>query len=259
MAWDIRGNGKTVLRGGISRMSSFPAIGSLAQQTPFGSTLCSTTSTITSTGPQCDSAAAIVVDNRGTVLSQHSATTLTGVTLNWTPAGPVFPTGSSGSVCSTNFQCSTGAVDPDFKRPKSLQWNMDIQQAITRGTTRDVAYVGNHGYDETYSLDINGVPVGTAWDATRIANCVTSAINCTSAATRTAQATLINNARPFHTPYPYLNYIVRTKAGLHSNYNALQVTLDQRNFHGRPLPCVLHVCARSRLVDEEFAECPADR
>ncbi len=41
VAWDIFGNGKTVLRGGIGNLSSFPAINAVAGNTvPYGATLC---------------------------------------------------------------------------------------------------------------------------------------------------------------------------------------------------------------------------
>ena len=39
MAWDIRGNGKTVLRAGIGLLSSFPSITTFVQSVPFGANL----------------------------------------------------------------------------------------------------------------------------------------------------------------------------------------------------------------------------
>ena len=45
--------------------------------------------------------------------------------------------------------------DPNLKNPKSLQWNVDIQRALTNQLTLDVAYVGTHGYDEIDSVDLN--------------------------------------------------------------------------------------------------------
>src|SRR6185295_8086424 len=130
VAWDIMGNGKTVLRGGISRMSSFPAIGSIAQQTPFGASLCNGTSS--GNPPVCGGTPGILVlNNAGTEISRHFATTLSNVGLTWNTVGPIFPiAATSGSMCSNNVQCVTGALDPNFKRPKSVQWNLDIQRAI---------------------------------------------------------------------------------------------------------------------------------
>ena len=177
-AWDIRGSGKTVFRAGFSRLSSFPSITAIALSTPFGATIY---------GP----GNVIVVDRRGTPESQNFSQTLTNVPLTWTVAGPVFPIASSTPVCTVNAlppitnpsPCSTGALDPNFKRPKSLQWNADIQQSITSRMTIDIAYVDNHGYDETYSQDINAAPPGTAYTPAVINACLASAAGCISSST----------------------------------------------------------------------------
>ena len=227
LAWDIRGNGKTVLRTGVSRMSSFPSITSIALSTPFGATIYGPGNTI-------------VVDRRGTPESQHFSQTLTNVPLNWTTTGPVFPIASATPVCTVialppitaASPCSTGALDPNFKRPKSLQWNLDIQRSITNSLTLDVAYVGNHGYDENYSQDINAAPVGTGYTPAVIAACLANATGCTSASTKALMAAAVTAARPFNAQFPYYTYINRTTSGFHSNYNGLQVTVDQRAFHG---------------------------
>ena len=81
--------------------------------------------------------------------------------------GPDIPhSGAAGPACTVAVPCGTGATDPNFKGPKSVQWNVDIQRAITSRLTLDVAYVGNHGYDETRLIDLNAVPVGTGWQHT---------------------------------------------------------------------------------------------
>jgi len=219
VAWDIRGDAKTVLRAGISRMSSFPSISTVALSTQFGATL-------------YDANGNIVIDRRGSEESKHFASTLTNVPLTWNTTGPVFPIASATPQCTVAVPCSTGALDPNFKRPKSLQWNVDIQRAITSRLTVDIAYVGNHGYNETYSQNINTVPVGTAYTPAVINACLASAAGCTSAATRALMAAAIIAARPYKDAFPYYNYIVRSTSGFRSNYNALQVTVDQRAFHG---------------------------
>lgn len=131
-------------------------------------------------------------------------------------------------------------VDPNFKNPKSVQWNVDLQRAITNSLTLDVAYVGVHGYDETRSVDLNEAPVGVGWDNSAIfsANCLgtnpaspvvptqVSLTNCT------ADAAAELAARPYNAKFPYFAYIGQTTSGFISNYNGLQVTLDSRNYHG---------------------------
>jgi len=216
VAFDLRGDAKTVLRAGISRLSSFPAITSLAAATPFGANIPS-----------------IGIDRSGTDINKSFPNSLavTPNQISWNTTGPIFPINSaSGPSCTVAVPCGTFATDPNFKRPKSLQWNVDIQRAITNRLTVDMAYVGNHGYDETRSVDLNAVPVGTGWTPTAINNCIqnggTAANGCR------VDSAAIAAARPYNKQFPYYNYIVRTTSGFYSNYNALQVTVEGRNFHG---------------------------
>lgn len=248
LAWDIRGNGKTVLRSAISRLSALPATTAITLATPFAASR-----------PENG------INLSGTDINQKALASVNYVA--WNLTGPLFPTApSTGIYCSSVPQgplpanpCGTGATDPNFREPKSLQWNLDIQQAITSRLALDIAYVGNHGYDETYDYDLNGVPVGTGWNtpwtAAQLA-AQTGAPNTrlkaqdvgfTSAQICLGQAAAaggdpagvckvntaaIAAARPFAAKYPWLTYAPQATFGGHSNYNALQVTVDQRAVHG---------------------------
>jgi carboxypeptidase family protein/TonB-dependent receptor-like protein len=216
VAWDMRGNAKTVLRAGISRLSSIPGITALAAATPFGANIPS-----------------IGLDRSGLDINKSfpNALAFTGSQLSWNTTGPIFPIGSAaGPSCTVAVPCGTFATDPNFKKPKSIQWNVDIQRALTNQLTLDIAYVGNHGYDETHSIDLNAVPVGTGWTPTVIANCITN--GGTGANGCRVDNNAITAARPFNAQFPYYNYIVRSTSGFWSNYSGLQVTLEGRNFHG---------------------------
>ena len=221
LAWDIRGNGKTVLRGGISRLSSIVAMTSAAQQSPFGASI-----------PEAG------INNNGTDINKHTANNLsfTGPQLQagWNQNGPIFPiTAAGGLVCTTATPCIDSGIDPNFKQPKSIQWNVDIQRAITNSLTLDVAYVGVHGYDEQYSRDLDAVPVGTGYTPAVIAACLASVGGTTASANACKPNTAaIVKARPYNAQFPWFNYIVQSTNGFHSNYNALQVTVDQRAFYG---------------------------
>lgn len=230
VAWDIFGKGTTVLRAGFSRISSFPSITAIALATPFGATL-------------YDANGNIVVNRMGTAAAQGFSTTLSNAPLNWSLAGPVFPISTTSPQCTVVVPCSTGAVDPNYKRPKTLLWNMDVQRAITNSLSLDIAYVGNHGYDETYSQDLNAPPVGTGYTPAIISACantpLTSSANTiriacavNSGANFNARVAAITAAQTYNAAFPYYNYINRTTAGFFSNYNGLQVTLDQRAYRG---------------------------
>ena len=216
VAYDLRGDAKTVLRGGISRLSSFPAMTALAAPTPFGAN-------IPSAG----------IDRNGSDINKNFPNPLafTASQIAWNTTGPIFPISSAaGPSCTVAAPCGTFATDPNFKKPKSLQWSADIQRAITSRLTIDVAYVGNHGYDETRSIDLNAVPSGTGWTPTAINNCITN--GGTGANGCRVDTAAIATARRYSSQFPYYNYIVRTTSGFYSNYHGLQVTLEGRNFHG---------------------------
>ena len=122
-----------------------------------------------------------------------------------TCSGPaIFPvssaaTATAGPECTTSTQCSFYASNPNFKLPKSLQWNMDVERAITNLLTLDLAYIGIHGYDEANMVDLNEPAVGTGWDTSAIAGaCLASVGTFTSSCTPDAAA--ITAARPYNTP-----------------------------------------------------------
>ena len=138
---------------------------------------------------------------------------------------------------------------PNLKNPRSLQWNLDIQRALTNNLALDVAYVGTHGYNEIHSVDLNEPALGTGWDSTAINNaaCLPAWQTALSKAGGSASQALINGfasnckvdtvaiaaGRPYAAKFPYFLNISQSQNGFRSNYNALQVTLDKHSFHAR--------------------------
>jgi hypothetical protein len=213
-AWDVRGNGKTVVRAGASVLTGMVTISEMdVPFQPFGASIPS-----------------IGLNNAGTDANAHTplALSLTAAQLNagWNLLGPVFPI-TNGATCTVAAPCSTSTLEPNFRVPRSAQWNLDIQRAITNNLTLDVAYVGNHGFDEQYLTDLNNPSVGAGWDAKAVSNCLASTPlynNCTP--DTTAETGQYSNI------FPYLKYIIQSTNGAVSNYNALQVTGNQRLSHG---------------------------
>ena len=75
---------------------------------------------------------------------------------------------TSGPACGTGGglpQCSMLVTNPNLKNPRSAQWNLDLQRAITNTITLDVAYVGVHGWNEIHSIDLNEPALGSGWDS----------------------------------------------------------------------------------------------
>jgi hypothetical protein len=69
----------------------------------------------------------------------------------WRPLGSA-PAPSGGSASPS------GGRDPSNTMPYSLQWNFAVERGITRDTTIEIGYVGNHAVHQTTSEDINQVP-----------------------------------------------------------------------------------------------------
>ena len=261
VAWDVQGNGKTVVRAGAGVFRDGALVKSFISSSPFGATFF---------GGTAANPVRIGPNNSGTAASAHTSVidslscatagqcgTLPGE-LNWTLAGPIYPTIGAATIGGVNYTgqvcaptgvatgpCPTSAVDPNFRDPYSVQWNLDVQRAITSKLTLDVAYVGNHGADEQSQIDLNQPALGTGWNTpnaatgglTPAAFCLASANtgynNCGGNKTVTgAVSANATAAGAYRNIFPYLQYIAFATNGDISNYDALQATLQGRNYHG---------------------------
>lgn len=247
IAWDVRGNGKTVIRASGSLLADFPELMNLVQLNPFGANFVSP-----STG--------LDVNNSGTDVNAHSPVTLTpaGAQLQpgWNLAGPIFPisgstplnpvtgtscaVGTAGCVTFTGLTCvSPQVVTPlasqcpvtitpqNFRIAHAGEWSLDVERAITNALSIDVAYVGNYGFNEMYTADLNQPALFAGWDGTAINACLGSAPTYTKCSPDSAA-----ELGPYSTKFPYLNYINSNQSNGVSNYHALQVIVTQRISHG---------------------------
>ncbi len=252
VAWDVQGTGKTVVRAGAGVLEGGTSMAGLDLSVPFGANFPS-----------------IGVNNSGTAINTHSPATfnITCATSNcpgswnWNQTGPaIFPTAGTsvingvaytGVTCSpaaapyNGTPCVTGAINPNLHQPYAAEWNLDIQRAITNNLTLDVAYVGDHGYDIETMVDLNQPAVGTGWNTpsaalgglTPAAFCLASVNtgynNCSGNKTVTAAVQAnATAAGQYSSIFPYLSNINESTNGDFSNYNALQATLQARNYHG---------------------------
>jgi len=241
LAWDMQGNGKTVLRAAASMFTDGLPLAAQIVLSPFGASF-----------PD------LGINTSGTDANLHTFanSNWSGSTINqitWNTAanlggGTMFPANAraidskgvvyTGPVCTgrpitvngailPSSPCQAGGMD-DYTEQKSVQWNLSIQRAITTGLTADIAYVGTHGYDEEFLWNVNQAAVGTGFTPQIIANCIAtpSKSNCTPS------STAITAAQPYSAKFPYLSQIDISRPGAYSNYNAFQATLQSRNFHG---------------------------
>jgi hypothetical protein len=222
MAWDVKGNGKTVVRSAFSLMYPTAIFSTVTGATgnPFG--FDQVVKGVTTPGSQVGS----------------GSVAYTAAQLTWTTAGPVFPITTNGRLaCGDGVkpdpaQCNAPFVDPNIRTPRMLNWNLDVQRALTNNLTLDLAYVGNHASGLPGALDINAPPIGAGWfgpsgaAAACLASAPTGYSNCNvSSADEIA-------ARPFNKAFPYLQFINELGNRDFSNYNGLQATLTERPLHG---------------------------
>jgi hypothetical protein len=231
LAWDVQGNGKTVVRAGAGVFYNAALLGETVDLNPFGANF-----------PYAG------VNNSGKDINLHTSSQLNLLPgqINWNLAGPVFPANTSANIngqtytgvsCTypgelglppaavyTPTPCSLiAAVDPNYHIPWTVEWNLDVQRAITNSLTVDVAYVANHGR-EASKTDINQPPIGAGWTSAALNTCLSTLV-CTPDATAEAAAA------PF-ARFPYLQNINQIGNLDRSNYNSLQVTATERASHG---------------------------
>ena len=237
-AWDVQGNGKTVVRLAASLMYNLEPQGVLIDLNPLGANVPS-----------------IGYNTSGTAINANTPSNLALAAnqITWNTTGPVFPTAVSLTTTGqfagtyTGLSCTfagevglpagyvptpcsfLAATDPNFKTPHVGQWSLDIQHAITSTLSIEAAYVGNHGR-QAGQVDINQPPVGAGWTPAAVAACLSSAgtsfNNCKVNTTAELQS------QTFYSQFPYLGNISQNCDCDFSNYNALQVTVTERASHG---------------------------
>lgn len=226
-AWDVAGNGKTVLRaGGGITYEQLPEQVFMSLGNVVGLGNVPTGATIVQNG----------VATPGTGTINVANTSFSGSQLNWTVPNspvPIFPSGVDAcgdGIGADPAPCNTMWVDPNIKTPFVSTWTVGLQRALTNHVALAVSYVGTHGSRLVGWQDANQPPIGVGWTPAAIAQCLASA--GTGYNSCAADAGAETAARPFNAKFPYLQYVDYLSNRGRSNYNGLQVTLTQRAFAG---------------------------
>jgi len=203
-AWDIFGNGRTVLRGGGGLMyetvnwESF-----LALNNSLG------LATVPTGAP---------IDASGNTSGGNIATAVQsflGSSLNW--FGTVF--GSNPIDCSAS-PCTIMGMDRNIKTPYVSLWNLNIQHSFTPNLVLELGYVGNHGSRLVGIRDINQVNPALDDGSEQFGRPFT--YNCPAPVGAGAGGPC----------FPYLAQVFQMGNIYRSNFNGLQATLTSRNYHG---------------------------
>ena len=253
-AWDVLGDGKTVVRGGgslIYEQISLDAFNGLSNF--LGLRVVPTGAQLFSQGvggfpnTTCDAAHGCV-QGSGTI--NVVATTGLGTIPppnNWTnnsSSNPLYSqTGQCGSGVGTDPpQCDILAVDHNLHTPYISTWTLGVQRALTNNMSLEVAYVGNHGTKLLGIRNINQPAIGAGYGPGVLAACAAGTGPCA------ADPNLERESRPYtmscpttngvglgtgNNPcFPYLRYLEWISNIDKSNYNGMQVALTQRTSHG---------------------------
>jgi hypothetical protein len=251
-AWDIAGNGKTVIRGGgglLYEQLTFDVL--MAYSNLWGVKTIPTGANLYAGGVLLNPATAGGTINNTAVFVQPGgagdASTPGSLSFNWinnSSSTPLYNFSSAAcgdgtpvpGVPTTPQPCSILAADHNLRTPYVTTWSLGIQRAITNNLSVDISYVGNHGTKFLGMIDLNQPKLlaggfspgwGNPADPTSPAGaCLASAStgydNCSPG----------SGALPLAGKYPYLNNILWLANNNHSNYNSLQVALTQRTTHG---------------------------
>jgi outer membrane receptor protein involved in Fe transport len=208
-AWDIFGSGKTALRGGYSLTYDTPNFAAFAAPYTFARARAGSFSQpflgqFSSTSVAVDGDVGL---GNTTVLPNDPAATCldpnnlaAGGDYVCIDKGPIFGNNPSGTPPYNAF-----SIVNNFKTPRMHNFNLSLQQEINANNVITVGYSGQRGRDLVMYRDLNASPLGSAGDFTD---------------------------RPFSTLYPDLNHIIQATNAAKSQYDSLQMTLNQRNWHG---------------------------
>jgi hypothetical protein len=255
LAWDIGGNGKTVVRagGGIyfeqGSYDSFMALGNLLglRTVPTGVNLYTNGNSTPYTAGGTINLGAITFTGKALGAAGSPGT----IEYNWannsmnTPIYSASPACGDGTVTLPNGYkpgpCVTLGVDRNLRTPYVESWNIGIQRAITPNLSLDVAYVGNHATKLLGLQDLNqpGLVNGFSpgWGdpsviGTPSQQCLASATDKTPYDNCAPNTAAEQAARPYSGKFPYLSYVYWLSNINVSRYNALQASLTQRTSRG---------------------------
>lgn len=230
-AWDVTGNGRTVIRGGgglIYETVNWQSF--VAFNNAFGPGSVPTGAPIDAAGDT--SGGTITTGNQTRKNFLAWPTTWDAVngplyssTVN---CAPVLASGNPGSPCPVM------TVDRNLTTPYVWTWTLNLQHAFTPKLSVEAAYVGNHGSNLTGIRDINQPPVGSGWGTDPIIGEITL---CLKSAPKYTNCVVNNNGgettnQPFNAKFPFLSNIFQMGNPYRSNYNGLQLTVNARNYHG---------------------------
>ena len=220
-AWDIFGDGKTVVRGSGTVVyetqmdfDAFNGVGNAAGLRAIPTGL-----------PLYNNGSTTPLPLTGTIdlsLNSYTQAAVNPISSAWRAFNPALPVSAqpnallyanaNAGACGDNFTnpgltraptpCSIVAVAPHFRTPYVTSWSLGIQRSITSVVSLDLEYVGNHAtkllgqYDANQPQLVNGFSPG--WGNPAVVG--TPANICANGGACTPNANAEQAARPFTAP-----------------------------------------------------------
>ena len=251
MAWDVNGNGTTVVRLGVGlvhetwNLSTFELQfgmqgdgGTAINAIPTGATItCGIPSLVPSISCPSSGGGSIQLGSVGFAPSTLCWDPSLTSGLAHTPAcaagqTTVLPASTGGPSCGDGLAgaspCDLMSVDRNLKLPYVVNYNLGVTHAFNSNLSLEVEYVGNHGYRLLSFADINQAQLGAAY----CMNPLTAAQAANACGPNVGNGLAVQESRPYYSKFPYLGYIYQVTNRAYSNYNSLQTTLTQRMTHG---------------------------
>jgi Carboxypeptidase regulatory-like domain/TonB dependent receptor len=141
------------------------------------------------------------------------------------PGVPIFDPASVTPGTATSTDAFT--VSHNLRTPYVYNYNLNIQQEILHNTVLEVGYVGSAGRKLFHFLDINQPTQAEITAADLLCNCINSVFNTQPVPRPFDTAAVLSPLAP-NQPF----YVNQLQTSANSNYNSLQISLTQRNWHG---------------------------
>jgi len=182
-AWDINGNGKTVLRGGggiFYEQLSFDVMN--AEGNLLGLRAFPTGVPLFNNGSTTPLPAVGNIQLQAVTYLPGSSglAPMNTAWQNYVPGTPVTPSNSLFSAVATPAcgdgltapsgfaappaPCEVYGVNPNIRTPYVSEWNLGIQRAITNNLSIEIGYVGNHGTKLIGKNNMNQPAFGAGWN-----------------------------------------------------------------------------------------------
>jgi hypothetical protein len=202
-AWNIFKDGKTNLRGGYSLSYDVPNFAALAAPYSFSGARSGSF-----TNPDLGGFSVSLAGLGYSLENDPAASCLDPATgagdYICFGQGPIFGTSPTGAPPFNAF-----AVVNNFKTPRAHNFNLGIQRELFANNVLSVTYSGQRGRDLVIYRDLNASPLDSG---------------CTGSS--------CDALRPFAATNPDLRHIIQATNLASSQYDSLQVSFNQRKWHG---------------------------